>query len=120
MLNNGGLATYTWTSYNLPNYFNNGSLGNSQFYYNANHQRFKHRVTDSPGSWIRNLPFRNFLQQLPVRYPHRHLQDVELESSCPLHQDPVQTQDRRTLIDRECEEVSVVHIDIQFPAQLSG
>jgi hypothetical protein len=26
-------ATFSWTSYNLPNYFNNGSYGNSQFYY---------------------------------------------------------------------------------------
>jgi hypothetical protein len=34
-------ATFSWTSYNLPNYFNNGSYGNSQFYYTGNHRRYK-------------------------------------------------------------------------------
>ncbi len=49
MASGAGGATYSWTSYNLPSYFNNGSAGNSQFYYNGNHQRYK-QVASYAGS----------------------------------------------------------------------
>lgn len=41
----GGSSTGSWMSYNQPSTFTSGSSNSSQFFYNANHQRYKQIVS---------------------------------------------------------------------------